>query len=135
MNKQISKRIKAKSSSKRKKIDEGKGLNYKLLKTNFIRENMMIFHLRSLDMFQLYNLLKSKGFKTEAKRFKEDEVDGMSFILIFSEEEGFDILQDDFEFEQSQIEKLIELYLFFYRLRSKGCENFRKDETPFFLCK
>eukprot|EP01091_Cochliopodium_minus_P008857 TRINITY_DN2080_c0_g1_i1.p1 TRINITY_DN2080_c0_g1~~TRINITY_DN2080_c0_g1_i1.p1 ORF type:complete len:125 (-),score=38.06 TRINITY_DN2080_c0_g1_i1:76-450(-) len=115
-----------------KRNSQRMGLNYKINNRSFLMENDLIFNLRKIDSEGLSTLLESKGFNNVAQAFKREMVDGMSFIIIFTEEEGLDMLQDDFNLNEEEITQLKELYCFIYRLRSMMCKNFKRDEVPCF---
>eukprot|EP01091_Cochliopodium_minus_P007736 TRINITY_DN17624_c0_g1_i1.p1 TRINITY_DN17624_c0_g1~~TRINITY_DN17624_c0_g1_i1.p1 ORF type:complete len:125 (+),score=29.73 TRINITY_DN17624_c0_g1_i1:42-416(+) len=107
-------------------------LDKKLLDYKFLQGNEKILNLRNLNCRQLHQLMLSKGFLIEANAFLNELIDGMSFIIIFTEEEGIDMLTDDFNFSQQQILKLKEFYSFICKLRYLKAKNFKKDEFPSF---
>ena len=106
-----------------------------LLKRNFKEETKLVKYLREINKHQLESFLISQKMPEIARAMKKEKMNGIDFIILFSEEEGLDILINTFCFPLSQIEELKDLYLQIYNYRSRFCKNFDEDEYPFFLNK
>ena len=103
-----------------------------LLEKNFLNANKEIIKLPQLRSAQIGRYLYSKGFKNEGKKFYKENLDGKTFILLMTSQEGVSILEDELGFKKEAIEKLKVLYKNIYLFRKKFCGTIDESEQPFY---
>ncbi len=101
-------------------------MNKNLLKFIMYKKIRLICRLQILNRKQLRVFLNQSGFKSEADIFYSEKIDGISFIIIFSESSCIDFLNI---FTQEQILPLKEFYLMIYYFRLKN-KCAKKNEKP-----
>ena len=99
---------------------------------NFYKENTWLYKLRDLDSFQLEEFLFSKNLFEEATLLRNEQVDGMDFIVLLTEEEGIEILKG-LNLSRKQIARLQDFYEQIFDFRMHFCKNFESDEIPTYL--
>ena len=107
----------------------------KLLRYNFEKEKEMLVNLRTINKRQLKRYLKGKNLAEEAKAFKREKIDGYGFIILFTDIEGMEILEQQMGFDLRQVDRLKKLYHQIFQFRSLLGDNFHEDEIPIYTFK
>ena len=108
-------------------------LRKKLLKYNHLKDNRLLYKLRTLTKEEVFRFLASRGFLKEATLFYEESVDGPSYIFLMTRSEGLEYLNDLFRFTKKQLNDLLDLYLFILRFRQIHCKDFSLEEFPQYI--
>lgn len=106
-------------------------LLYKILNLQFRKKNHNILKLEEWNELDLYYYLKNIGFDDEALIFFNENVDGKTFIILFTEIACKSIFYE-LELNDKQIYKLSELYYIIYRYRKIFITNIDGSETPIY---
>ena len=86
--------------------------------------------MRDLNADQLEMFLKSKNLMKEAQIFKREQIEGMGFITLFTQEEGSQILRNDIRLSFKRINRLKEIYNQIFMFRFYFGNDFQEDEYP-----
>ena len=108
-------------------------LREKLAKRSFYRDNKYLFMLRSLSTKKLKKFLKKCNLKEEARILKQKDINGECFIVLFSDIEGLDILENEMGLNLQQIQNLKDLYYKIFTFRKSLCKDFNHVEIPCYL--
>ena len=112
------------------KKNKNQEIKKRVLIKNFYNENSSLVNLRELNTDQLELLLTSKNLIKEARLFKREQIDGMGFIVLFTEEEGEEILRNDVKLSFKRINRLKEIYKQIFLFRFYFGKDFYEDEHP-----
>ena len=104
----------------------------KLRKQRFQQNNSQVERLPEIDSRGLYLMLKKKGMEKEGKRFYNEGIVGKEFISLMSNCKGLPILLEDLQFTMEQIEKLMQLYMFIFKLRRIQTKKTNDLERPYY---
>ena len=113
-------------------MKNNKQIHDRLLKKEFLKQKKALFTLRDCRKKGLYLFLKEQGFGEVATQFYKENVDGLGFIIILTEEEEINSLEHEFNFTTQQIHSLKQFYLDIFQFRKRFCLDFDEDETPFY---
>ncbi len=103
----------------------------KLFKYKHKRKCFNLTFLHKMTAQEISLLLKEYNFVNESNIFLNENIDGSTFIMIFSEKKCLKLLKNDLKLSEYQILLLKELYRDIYNYRKLHGSGFRKKyEKP-----